>query len=261
MPARRAGAVSARLESRALRRLAGPGVVLRPTGDGRWGAYPRGDRRRRPLLLVPAEIADALRSDGAIAGDDDARAITAAGRARLRRLAAEREPHAAQHRGEATELRDAPSGGRRAARVNRDESPLARFRIASGAGAPFLTDAEFDAGERLRADLHRSTLNPRVTMDWSAPPAGKSQRAAPRDPAGAPDRALAARDRVWRALEAVGEPLDGLLLDALLRERGMDPIERDRGRPRRSARLALKLALHRLALHYGLVAGRRGPPL
>jgi hypothetical protein len=118
---------------------------------------------------------------------------------------------------------------------------------------------EFEAGERLRGHIARSTLNPRLTMDWSAPPAGRgAARSGGKDPAGAPDAALAARDKVNAALDYVGPPLSSVLLDVLWRETPFDALEQERAWPRRSGKLALKLALARLALHYGMVSSGAG---
>lgn len=243
-------------EDKVLRRLASGSAALRRNArTGGWGVYPGGDQRRRPLASVTEATVRELRASGAIEATGEALVLTEAGRKRLERIKAERQRHGAQHRDEAGETRPDERGVRRSVRVNRRESPLARFREADPAtGRAFLESAEFEAGERLRGDLDRSTLNPRLTMDWSAPPAGKQPRGPARDPAGASDSALAARERVLSALSAVGGPLDSILLDCLWRERGFDEMERAGGWPRRSAKLALKLALQRLALHYGMLS-------
>jgi len=63
---------------------------------------------------------------------------------------------------------DKSETGARAARsvtVNMAESPLG-WLFARG----LVTQRQFDAGERLRADWERSQLAPRVTMSWDAAP-------------------------------------------------------------------------------------------
>jgi len=48
------------------------------------------------------------------------------------------------------------------------ESPLAWLaRRKDKDGQPMLTDAEFDAGEKLRADFWFAQMTPRVTANWS----------------------------------------------------------------------------------------------
>ncbi len=54
------------------------------------------------------------------------------------------------------------------------------------------------------------------------------------------------------ALSALGPGLDDLVFGVCIREYSLDSIERARNWPRRSAKVVLKLALQRLAQHYGL---------
>jgi hypothetical protein len=66
------------------------------------------------------------------------------------------------------------------------------------------------------------------------------------------DGAIAARQRLHTALEAVGPELSGLLLQVCCLISGLEEAERRLDLPRRSARAILLLALTRLARHYGL---------
>lgn len=61
------------------------------------------------------------------------------------------------------------------------ESPLAWLaRRKDKDGRPMLSDAEFDAGEKLRADFWFAQMTPRVTANWSMLlSAGCGQRGAP----------------------------------------------------------------------------------
>src|SRR5690348_1288985 len=53
----------------------------------------------------------------------------------------------------------------RSVTVNAAESPLG-WLLARG----FVTQRQYDAGERLRTDWERAQLAPRVTMSWDAAP-------------------------------------------------------------------------------------------
>ena len=67
-------------------------------------------------------------------------------------------------------------------------------------GRPMLSDAEFDAGEKLRADFWFAQMTPRVTANWSMRlSAGGSQRGAPDLGPDVRDTAIAARQRVRRS--------------------------------------------------------------
>ncbi len=155
------------------------------------------------------------------------------------------------------ETRPMEDGTPRTFTVTQAESPLewlARHRDARG--NRYLTEEEVEAAHILRADYEKARFSPRVTMAWDATrTAGdrRRHRGAPRDPAGMPDFVLEARKRLRRALAAIGPGLDEIVLEIVCLARGLEAAERRLGWPRRAGKLALKLALARLARHYGLV--------
>lgn len=124
-------------------------------------------------------------------------------------------------------------------------------------GAPLIGEAAFQAGERLRADLTRAGTLPGVTMDWSRPYADAGA-AGPRGLLPA-EAALAAQQRVTAALATVGPDFAGLLVDLCGFLTPLAEIERARGWPARSGKVLIRLALERLAAHYGIAGTARGP--
>jgi hypothetical protein len=132
--------------------------------------------------------------------------------------------------------------------VNVAESPLSWLR--SRAGGEYLTAEEFDAGERLRADFTLAQLQPRMTVDWDRP-FGSGGGNGTEDAAAS---ALAARERVARALASAGPGLSDVLISVCCFLQGLEDSEKRLQWPRRSAKLVLKFALQRLAAHYGLRA-------
>jgi hypothetical protein len=139
--------------------------------------------------------------------------------------------------------------------VNESESPLAWFAARKGRdGRAMISSEQFIAGERLRADFTKAQMTPRVTTSW-AMPTGKTGFSGGSDPT---DIAIAARQRVRKAMEACGPEFSGLLLDVCCFLRGLEDIERERGWPQRCGKVVLQLALDRLARHYGLAAELQG---
>ena len=138
--------------------------------------------------------------------------------------------------------------------LNEAESPLGWLRRRRDKnGQPLISDAQFNAGERLRADVFFAGLSPRTTASWSATAGITSgRRAAPGDSAQMLDTMVAARQRVTQAMRAVGPELSGILLDVCGFMKGLEGIETARGWPDRSGKVVLLLALSRLAVHYGL---------
>ena len=133
--------------------------------------------------------------------------------------------------------------------INPDESPLAMlYRRKNPKGVSFITENEFLAGERLRADFTRGSLMPSVTMRWDNSAGGR--RSGPGGMAELTDMALASRMRVERALEAVGPELNGVLVDVCCFLKGLETVERERRWPARSAKMLLKAGLAVLHRHY-----------
>lgn len=142
--------------------------------------------------------------------------------------------------------------------VNWSESPLGQLMRRKGRdGGAFLTSAEFQAGERLRADYTRGQIMPRLGANWVA-----SVSSGRRDGgiADLTDAALAARIRVENAIRAVGPELSGILIDVCCFLKGMEAVEMERGWPVRSAKIVLKTALGVLSRHYNPESGRERRP-
>ncbi|MDB5590699.1 DUF6456 domain-containing protein [Enterovirga sp.] len=247
--------------SRLLARLAEPGAAVAsdPTRDGFVILQaPKAGMSLGRGSHPESALAELLSRDLVTRDGRGRAAISGVGRSHLKRLEGERDgAFLAQHRDLVRdEIRHETRGSERVV-VNSGESPLAWLRRRRNrAGEPLIDAACFEAGERLRRDLTAAGLLPAITARWEGAVASGG---GPRDPAGATDAVIAARQRARAALAAVGSDFANLLLDLCGFLKGLEAIERERGWPPRSGKVVLGLALRRLADHYGLETEARGP--
>ena len=192
------------------------------------------------------------------AGGSGALSISAAGRSHLRRRASELgTPFQDQQLDLVSEVRVEEAGERQRVVVNTSESPLAWLaRRRDRDGEPMIDPASYEAGERLRRDLTLGGVMPSITARWDG---GIGNGGGGRDPAGATDAMIAARQRVTYAMRAVGSDFADLLIDLCGFLKGLEQIERERRWPSRSGKVVVRLALWRLAEHYGLETVAHGP--
>ena len=234
------------------------------------GAFIEGDRdggfrlsedaaRGGAALPVGKRLVEACLAGDWLAWQGKRLVLTDVGHARLRRARADgNDAFRAQHQLRATAQREI-GGVRRPVTVNEGESPLGWLRSRKDRnGKKLIGDAQFEAGERLRADYWFAHMNPRVTANWSAlTPAERSRRGAPANAAALRDAVLAAKERVMRALMAVGPETSGVLVDICCELKGLEEAEKANGWPQRAGKVVLQIALTRLAKHYGLIAEAR----
>lgn len=148
----------------------------------------------------------------------------------------------------------APLADRARPQRNAAESPLSwLYNRRDRNGNALIGEAEFNAGERLRADFWYAQMSPNVTQSWSLTATTGSGRRAGHGAEQA-DNVIAAAERVRRALDAVGPELAGILIDVCGHLKGLEEIERGARWPQRSAKIVLGMALAALARHYGLIS-------
>lgn len=229
----------AREARRVLRRMI-RGARLVPDGRGHYMLPSRAGRHSRSR--VSAEIVEVMRRRGWLEAEAGSLVITAAGKTWMARRSA--DPFREQHQLLRTRLERDGQGRECYVVVNDAESPLAWLR-QHGA----VTAVEFEAGERLRRDFTMARLMPRLTVDLAAPVVSGRRAAVNGVPL--PETVLAAKQRFSRAMAAAGAEFAGLLFDVCCDLRGLEECERLRRWPRGSAKLVVKLALDRLAAHYG----------
>jgi len=245
-----------------LSRLARKGAYATPleaeTGNGRqYAVYsPRNGFARAIASISDVTLERASRC-GWLAADQDGKRLrlTAAGARALRRArSGAGGASSCQTRGKPlnppAQLAAATPRG-----AAKQECPLAWLRRRKDKdGRPLITEAQFAAGERLRTDYWRGQLMPHVTANWSQSASRRrTRRAGPGVGVELRDDVVAARERVARAMRAVGPELASILIDVCCHEMGLQAAGRAQAWPERATKVVLDLALTRLARHYGLI--------
>lgn len=201
---------------------------------------------KEPVRLAEAEVRQ-LVSSGLLLLDDGGCRATAEARSWLLRRRPAADGFALQHR--------LPARDRDGTARNLAESPLGRLAAPRQGEPPFLAPHQLAAGERVRELVERAQLRPRTTMSY-APRTGGGR---PGQGADIPDLAIDARrmlDDIARLLPA---DCAGVVLDVCGLLKGLQEVELERGWPRRSAKLVLRIGLEQLAQHYGMASEARGP--
>ena len=239
-----------------LRLLGGPDARLVEAGPGNWAIESGKGRRRSGQKVEDALVQELVGRDWLIREPTGSYRISVAGERLLAEASASTdERFGDQHRLVRTPERPARRGVPGPV-VNEAESPLGWLRSRRDkSGAPLISEAQYDAGERLRADFTVAQLSPRVTLSWDSCIAPGSHGRSGRRPDSLEvnETALAAKQRFMRALDAVGPELSGILVDVCCLSRGLEAAERSLGWPQRSGKLVLQIALTQLARHYGLL--------
>ena len=228
-----------RQAERAMRLLARPGAVVEAQSEG-YGVRLGANRRRRPMLTLNEAGFQALAREAIL------KVRPQGGWTMIARPEPMLPPAGRPGVIEAEVL--LPETSKRVRR-NVGESPIAWLaRRRDRDGKPGLTPIEAAAGERLREEYERLGTQGSLTMRWDAA----------RVDGGAPglapaERDHAARQRIARALEAVGPGLREILERICLMGSALEAAESALKLPRRTGKTVLKLALQRLARHYRMV--------
>lgn len=159
------------------------------------------------------------------------------------------QPFVSQHRQEAMRADGV--------RVNLDESPLGRLARPGHGGPAFLAPHQVEAGERIRRLAERASLQPRLTMSYSAAHVAGGGGGGAGAEIG--DMAATARRDLTRLLASLPGDCAGVVLDVCCWLKGLQAVEAERGWPRRSAKLVLRIGLEQAARHFGLEQAAMGP--
>ncbi len=211
-----------------------------------------------PRLLATTFVLQKMSNDQLLHWKQNNLSLTEVGRAEVKRATSTKdEAFLQQHRSVATK-RVKTNAGWETLAVNENESPLNRLRARAAAdGRKWVSDAGYEAGERLRRDFEFGNLRQSVSSNWNLA-GGSAKSSANGAKAALTDNALDARKRLERAVSILGPDLSGVVVDVCCFLKGLECVERERRWPPRSAKLMLRTGLDLLASHYGTRAGPNG---
>ncbi len=204
-----------------------------------------GDGGRRATL--DAVTVERLAADGVLDATADRCSAGAGIRTWLRRQLSTTDEYAGQHR---TLIRAADGTA-----INLSESPLARLAAAADGEAPFLGPHHVEAGERVRRLVERAHLQPRMTIAYDAARTAGGRA----DAAEISDLAADARRELAQLQRLLPRDCAGVVIDVCGLLKGLQVVESERGWPRRTARLVLRMGLDQIARLNGIDEAAVGP--
>ena len=135
------------------------------------------------------------------------------------------------------------------------ENTLARLACAGGEG-PYLAPHHIEAARRIERLFERAHLQPRLTALYDP---ARTARETGRGAGDISDLAADARANLSRLVAALPPDCAGVVLDVCGFSKGLQTIESERGWPRRSAKLVLRIGLEQAARLFGLAPSASGP--
>jgi len=229
--------------------IAHEAVIDMGRSNGVFPAYPRGDRRKRPICWLDNNMLKHLFADDVLERRASSFIVKSSAKHRNSNMKNGSE-HAAQHR----DIEDCdvyiPDGVIRQARINRRSTVSYSLRnLRNLDGTLVFTAAEMNAADCLQQDFARAgygNINTQNFMttgtDGTRNPDQAHERMAQR---------MDASKRYKAALDAVGSGLSRAITAICTEGLTLEELERVEGWARRSGRTILKLGLERLTVFYG----------
>jgi hypothetical protein len=129
-------------------------------------------------------------------------------------------------------------------------------RSEAGGKTGFLEPHHLEAARRVARLFERAHLAQRVTMNYSPLPAASKNTGSPGQ---ITDMAAEARKALAEIHNSLPADCAAVVMDVCCYDKGLQAIETERGWPRRSAKLVLRIGLDHLAAQFGLSASATGP--
>lgn len=212
-------------------------------------AFPRGDRRKRPVFWIEQVMLDRLVKLGGIVVRARKGQISEPMKARFNGL---------QGCGAHTDFEDkeiyTPQGSVRKTRINHRVSPLRSLaRKCDAAGRPFLSNAQVEAGEQFAKDYHLGGLGFTPTQNYER--TGGSGVFRHNSVENAVISRMDRRKRVSEAISCLGTGLDKAVIAVCCDSLSTVELEQNERWAKNSGLTVLILALDRLVSFYGTLPG------
>ena len=222
--------------------------------SGLYPAYAGGDRRRRPMVWIDTQDVQTLYQTGHLKKVSKGYAFTYVSERALIEDRWSLSSHGKLKEGEDKEIY-IPVGVRRSVRRRNAHHILRRLSKERGPNnMPFLSAAEVQAGELFQRDHSRCYGGSKITQSVGSVRVDQSRlNSTEQDMIRRLDNGRAYQ----AAVDALGPSLDQAAYVICGEGKSLDQLEREQSWSRGSGRMILKLALQRLALHYGTIPGDR----
>ncbi len=160
-----------------------------------------------------------------------------------RKMASKQEQYCDQHRNVKI--------NRKGVKLNINESPISRLTLTSAKKDPYLKAHHIEAAKRFSQLFERANLRSKITMSYNDGQLVSSKNSY-NVKTDISDLAIDARKKVGQLLTNLPNDCASIIIDVCGYEKGLQTIESERGWPRRSAKLVLRIGLEQLAQNFGL---------
>lgn len=225
------------------------------SGQEKWIIVSAKTSRKSKVSLLCSEVIKAMQSANWLGRDPSGSLrLSAAGVEKLLNID-DGQRFVAQHQDRKSRIIKDQEGRTISVISNDAECPLGWMRARKDkTGKPLISQVQFEAGDRIRRDFTIAQMSPRVTASWEfSGPAGTKKSRRGEGAMEVSERAMAAKQRFFAALDCLGTEMSGVVYEVCCLASGLEAAERQFNWPRRSAKLVLQIALTRLSEHYGFV--------
>ena len=136
-------------------------------------------------------------------------------------------------------------------KLNLNENPISRLSIVKVGKKSYLLPHHIEAAKRFSFLMERANLRSNITMNYNEGQLSGTKGSAT-SKSEITDMAIDARKKINDLLSNLPSDCASIIIDICGFEKGLQLCESERGWPRRSAKLVLRIGLEQLAQNFGL---------